>query len=119
MQLFKDPIKEPLRRIKIITSNLENRGEIFKCYVQVNNPGRAPEMYSSGRETQRTHEEALEVLRVDLVQKIAARHEQITVRDEEVAARNKKRREEWEVGRQRFINATREERYDKYENPYS
>ena len=110
---------EPFKRIKVVTSNVDNRGEIFKCYVQVDNPGRAPEMYSSGKETQSTHEEALEVLRVDLVKKIAARHEQITARDKEVAAKDKKKEEEWEVGRQRFINATREEKYDKYESPYS
>lgn len=108
-----------MKRIKVVTSNVENRGEIFKCFVQVDDPGRAPKMYSTGRETQRTHEEALEVLRVDLVEKIAARHEEITARDEEVAARDKKKREEWEVGRQKFINATREEKYDKYGNPYS
>ena len=87
--------------------------------MQVDNPGRAPELYSSGKETQSTYEEALEVLRVDLVKKIVARHEQITTRDREVAARDRKKKEEWEVGRQRFINATREEKYDKYENPYS
>ena len=87
--------------------------------MQVDDPGRAPEMYSSGKETQRTHEEALEVLRVDLVKRIAARHAEITARDEEVAARERKKEEEWEVGRQRFINTSREGKYDKYESPYS
>ena len=87
--------------------------------MQVDNPGREPERYSYGKETQSTHEEALEVLRVDLAKKVVASHEYITTRDREVAARDKKKEEEWEVGRQRFINATREEKYDKYENPYS
>ena len=87
--------------------------------MQVDNPGRAPEMYSSGKETQSTHEEALEFLRVALVEKIAARHQQITARDKEVAARDVKKVVEWEVGMPRFINAIREEKYDKYESPYS
>ena len=76
-------------------------------------------MYSSGKETQSTHEEALEVVKVDLVKKIVARHEQIATRDREVAARDQKKKEEWEVGRQRFINAIREEKHDKYGSPYS
>ena len=75
-------------------------------------------MYAHGRETQKTHEEALEVLKVGLVQRIAARSEQIRTRDEEVAARDEKKEEEWEVGRQRFMNATRGEKKDKYESPY-
>ena len=117
--LFKEPIKEPLRFIKIVLSNVDYRGEVFKCYVQVDNPGREPKMYSSGNETQSTREEALEVLRVALVKKIAAKHEEITARDKEVAARDKKKEQEWEVGRRRFNNATREETHDKYESPYS
>ena len=55
-------------------------------------------MYSSGKEIQSTHEEALEFLRIALVQKIVARHQQITARDREVAARDVKKEVEWEVG---------------------
>ena len=117
--LFKEPVTEPLRRIKIVTANVEYRDEIFKCYVQVDDPGRARKIYSSGQETQRTREEAIEVLRVELVRRIAARREALTARDREVAARERKKEEEWEVGRRRFINTCREGKYEKYESPYS
>ena len=66
-----------------------------------------------------TLEEALEVLKVGLVQRIAERSEQIIARDTEVAIRDAKKKHEWEVGMQKFMNATREEKKDKYESPYS
>ena len=99
--LFKEHLREPDGSVRFITSNVNWLGEIWKSYLRLERPGKEPEMFSSGQETQTTHEEALEVLKMALINKIATR--------------DKEKIREMQWGKERFMNAMKEE---KYANPY-